>query len=496
MLTILATTSHFEEVKSTINSVDRLSELVKVIDNSEETQTLKNLIVSQNEIKSFLDWFDTEPPYLIPSQPFSKENLLAMVFLKLGNHQRAFEYLEEETELFNHFLASTNLHFGYRLDEGLFEFITSTSSHNFAISHYYNSSIEKRDLEVLKGLFKHSLSESSNDEEKAFTLKHYVNFLLDLGRKAEAKRLLEKNRVLPVSNEGKLSFDLLEASIEKEELNIPYDSDRLEAILQIQLKGIEAYESFELNTQAGLLLMEASEIANFKEDFITSKQLINKAIQYFKEEDIPEFLGEAGLKKAVLLYTWSKNGSPQYYKAAINAFQDVLKVFKRDTHPQQFADVHHNLALIYSEIPVSAEEQPMWTAFCASSFKEVLSFYAKENFPYEHAMASHNYATALMDFPPAKIHDNLTKAKGLFDAALEIRKPDTYPFERALTLLNVLELGWLSHNEDSIEEIKKYEEMKSQAEEIQTLVSDPALIEKAEEHLQRLEQLKTLIDAK
>ncbi|MEM9051976.1 MAG: hypothetical protein AAGC47_07995 [Bacteroidota bacterium] len=496
MLTILATTNHLQEVKSIINSVDRLSELVEVIDDSEESPTLKVLVVSEYEIKTPYDWFDTEPPYLIPAQKFNANSLLAMVFFKLGNHQRAFEYLEGETELFNHVLAATNLQFGYQIDENLFDFISSTSAHNFAISNYYNSGLASGQTESLKGFFKNALSKSSSDEEGAFTLKHYVNFLLDIGRKAEAKRLLEENRNLPVSHEGKLTLDLLEASIEKEELNIPYDSDRLKAILQIQLKGIEAFESFELNTQAGLLLMEAAEIANFKEDFITSKQLINKAIQYFKQEDIPEFLGEAGLKKAVLLYTWSKNGSPQYYKAAINAFQDVLKVFKRDSHPQQFADVHHNLALIYSEIPVSAEEKPMWTAFCASSFKEVLSFYSKETFPYEHAMASHNYGTALMDFPPAKIHDNLAKARDLFDTALEIRNADAYPFERALTLLNLLELGWLSHNEDSSEEIKKYEEMKSQAEEIKTLVSDPALIERAEEHLQRLKQLKTLIDAK
>ena len=168
-------------------------------------------------------------------------------------------------------------------------------------------------------------------------------------------------------------------------------------------------------------------------------------------------------------------------------------MFKRDTHPQKFADVHHNLALIYSEIPVGADEKPMWTAFCASSFKEVLAFYTKDKYPYENAMASHNYATALMHFPPAKIHDNLEKAAGLFEEALEVRTAEAYPFERALTLMNQLELGWLTHNETSEEELKKYEEMKAKANEIKSLVTDVDLVSKADEHLEQLEKVKSLI---
>jgi hypothetical protein len=135
----------------------------------------------------------------------------------------------------------------------------------------------------------------------------------------------------------------------------------------------------------------------------------------------------------------------------------------------------------------------MWTAFCASSFKEVLAFYNKEQYPYEHAMASHNYATALMDFPPAKIHDNLKKAARLFNEALDIRTADAYPFERALTLMNQLELGWLTNNEGSSEELKKYEEMKSKAEEVKTLVNNEGLISQVEDHLKELEKVKSLI---
>ena len=278
------------------------------------------------------------------------------------------------------------------------------------------------------------------------------------------------------------------------QVSLPYDKMQLEEIQKLQSICIEYYEKNDLKVNAGLILINASEIANYQEDFIKSKELINKAILYFKEADIPEFLGEATLQKATLLYTWSKNGSPQYYKPAINTFQNALKVFKRDTHPYKFADIHHNLALIYSEIQVSEEEKAIWTAFCASSFKEALTIYTKEEFPYEFSMLCHNYATALMGFPEAKLHNNWNKAFGLFEDALSIRTAKAYPFERALTLLNQLELYWLLHNEDSASEIKKYNEMLSKVKEIHQLVNEKELLDKANIHFKKLENLKTILN--
>jgi len=494
MLTILTKTERREHVENAIASIDRLDELVQVVSRADAVTNLKTLVVEAKHIITPFDWYDSEPPYAIPKVPFTEENLLALVFLKLGNHQKAFEFVEKGSDLFHHLLIATHLQFGYEITEDMLAFAKETSPHNFAVVKYYGQLSDGNHHQDLKEAFNAAIKEAENDEIRIFSLKHYLNLLLDTGSIEEAKKLIEDYSKLAISEDAKFALDLQLTAILKEELRLPYQAESLNQILDLQLAGIDTYESKGLKIQAGLLLMDAAEIANFKQDFITAKELINKAIQYFKEEDIPEFLGEAGMRKAVLLYTWSKNGSPQYYKVAINAFQDVLKIFKRDTHPQKFADVHHNLALIYSEIPVGAEEKPMWTAFCASSFKEVLAFYTKEDYPYEYAMASHNYATALMDFPPAKLHDNLEKASELFENALKIRTAEAYPFERALTLLNQLELAWLTHNESKQDEQVKYEDMKAKAEEVKRLVSKDDLIAKADRHLRKLEQVKALID--
>lgn len=496
MLTILTTIDTIQKVQKTIDSIDRLSELVSITIDSEEAKDHKVLLVNNEGIIIPLDWHDLEPPYIFPTFEYTAENLLAFVFYKLGNHQRAFTFLEEESHLHQHLLIATHLQFGYEISESMVAFCNNTSPHNSAIVNYYGILKTPKIQYDLKKIFSEAILKAHEDEIKVFTTKHYLNLLLDSGELEEAKSLAKRQLTIAISEDANIAINSLLATIIMAQLQVPYNHQDIETVYDIQLKSIAYYESKNLILQAGALLVDAAETANFKGDYITSKELINKAITYFKKENVPEFLGEAGLKKAILLYTWSKNGSPQYYKAAINAFQDVLKVFKRDTHAKKFADVHHHLALIYSEIPVAAEEKPIWTAFCASSFKEALAFYTKEIYPYEYAMANHNYATALMHFPPAKLHNNLEKAAGLFNEALTVRTSSDYPFERALTLLNQLELFWLTNNKDSIEELKKFEEMKSKAEEIKTLVGDTDLISKANGHLNELENVKTLIQVR
>ncbi len=494
MITILTTTKHSTKVKDIINGIDRLNELVLVTTNEPDSANSKIIQIKGNSIHLPLDWYDTEPPYIIPPVDFSDKNLLAIVFLKLGNHQKAFEFVTENGSLYHHLYIITNLIYGYPISDNQIIFLEKTSLHNLAIVYNFGNTKPVMEDNLLYNIYNDAIHNAIDERIKLFTIKHYVNFLLDSNLTAEAIKLINSALKLCKSEEEKNSFNEQLAATLMRKLSIPYSKSELEKILALQQQCISHYEEKNLKIKAGLLLIDASKVAGFQKDFIRAKEYINKAILYFKEEGIPELLGEATLQKAILLYTWSKNGNPQYYKPAINAFQNALKVFKRDTHPQKFADIHHHLALIYSEIQIAENEKPIWTAFCASSFKEALSFYKKEKFPYEYAMIAHNYATALMGFPEAKLHNNLEKSFDLFEEALSIRTPEKYPFERALTLLNQLELYWLLHNESPNEEIKKYNEMKNKALEIKDLVKDETLITKANEQLNALNQLKTFIN--
>ena len=460
MITILTTTNHYIQIENCINSIERLGELVVITTDEKEIDSSHKIIkIEDDSIIPTLDWNDTEPPYLFPTLAFTTNNLLALVFYKLGNHQKAFEFVFEKEELHQHLLIVANLQFGYAITNEQIQFLEKTSIHNLAIIYNFGITNPVIGNNILQNTYEKALKTAKTDSLKLYAIKHYVNFLLDNSSYKDAEKLIRSVQQIAVSNKEKNAMNHLLASALMAQINMPYNAKKLTEIAILQKQCIQFYEENKFNINAGLVLINASEIASFQNDFIKSKDLINKAILYFREENIPEFLGEATLQKASLLYNWSKNGSPQYYKPAINTFQNALKVFKRDTHPQKFADIHHNLALIYSEIQVSEKEKPIWTAFCASSFKEALAFYNKDEFPYQYAMVSHNYATALMGFPEAKLHNNLDKAFAMFEDALEIRTAQNYPFERSLTLLNQLELYWLIHNETGMDEKNRYSEM-------------------------------------
>ncbi len=494
MITILTTTNNYLQIETCINAIERLHELVVITTDEVVNSSNKIIKVLDDVIIPTIDWNDTEPPYLFSTMPFTENNLLAMVFCKLGNHQKAFEFVAEQDELHQHLLIVANLQYGYAITTEQIQFLKNTSTHNLAIVSNFGITNPIIGNKMLQNIYEEAIKNGKTDAEKLFSIKHYVNFLIDNGFYSDAEILIRSVIQIAVSEEEKNALNHLLASSLMAQISMPHNKEKLAEIADLQQKSIIYYDTNDLKINAGLVLINASEIASFQEDFIKSKDLINKAILYFRDEDITEFLGEATLQKATLLYNWSKNGSPQYYKPAINTFQNALKVFKRDTHPQKFADIHHNLALIYSEIQVSEKEKPIWTAFCASSFKEALAFYNKDEFPYQYAMVSHNYATALMGFPEAKLHNNLDKAFAMFEDALTIRTATDYPFERALTLLNQLELYWLINNETNEDELKNYEEMLTKANEIKTLVDDKALLEKADEQLETLHKLKSFID--
>ncbi|NRB60742.1 MAG: hypothetical protein HRU50_12490 [Winogradskyella sp.] len=493
MVTILTSTSNKSQVEEIIKSIERLHELVNInsfLDNTPEI--LYDIKVSENMLYTKADWLDAEPPYVFPEVEFCSDNLLALVFFKLNNHLKALEYTSKDGLLAFHIMISSSIKQGFEIDLNMAqEFL---SPHNECIVRHYGNCTTSTSFDALKNLYLSALINYKDVDSKAFTIKHYCNLLFEVGNYAEAEEFIRstlyENHLTHISS---ICLKNSLATAMMSQLQYPFNEEKIDTILDLYDECLSFYESINDSINTGLCYVNASEVASYKNDYVSSKNYINKAILIFKKEEIFELLGEANLRKANLLYNWSKNGSPQYYKPAINAYQDTLKIFKRDTHPEQFADIHHNLALIYSEIPVSLEEKPMWTAFCASSFKEVLAIYKKETHPYQFAMASHNYATALMGFPEAKLHNNTDKAYGLFGDALSIRTAINYPFERALTLVNQLELMWLMHNETEIEETENYELMLQKANEIKTLVTDEKLVATANEHIEALENLKSVL---
>lgn len=507
MLEIFASDHTLEQVKSIIESEDRLDELVAIHRSMEQVPhaSAHTLIVDSRGISFPLDWHNLAPPYLFSQTlPLDATTLLGIIFSKLDNGEKAWHYLQHQPALLFDAGIISRLQYGYEIDleelsaiaarkEPATAFEKYRRAHNAAIVRHYgyiNSSVQ---IETLQALYQEALSLAPNDEYRAFSLKHYLGFLLDGGDTGSAEEMLTEQMEKPLSEAARYSLKGMLTDTWMKQLTVPYDQEMLQRLKQTLWEVLQYHEKHERDAEIGLLLIDAAHIANISESFSEALAYINRAIGIFESEKLEELAGQAHLRKGTLLYTWAQKGNPQFYKPAIESYQQALKVFRQEETPDVFADIHHNLAVLYSEMPADSKKKGIWAGVASASFQEALNYYTKELFPYEYGMICNNYGNALTKFPQAIHSDNFEKALFYYQEALEVRSA-AYPYERAITLLNYLEASWqVSNDKDEFNE-KRYTEMLTKAKAVKSLVTETDMIREADNHLEQLKQLKQLVE--
>lgn len=529
MLSIFVTTEFLRRVQGIIASVDRLDELVRVeelrsITNSEATINKASgfvLVVDEYGIAHALDWGNQTPPYLLPHYiPLHEETLLACVFALLGNWEQVHALLvEHHLLLYAEFDAVNRLQNGIPLqprnNDNTFvvgdSFENYRSLHNAAITlHYGISDSDSVDgngtvgLKEILNCYERAVQAAPNAEYKAFTTLHYATFCLDCGEAKNADTLLQDALKLAyevsLSETATFALKSVQNSAWLAQVVVPYSAELLEKLKTQLWETLSYYERTGNDVRAALVLVDASQIANYMNSFSESLGYISRAVQIFEREDLPELLGTALYRKGTLLFTWAKQGegNPQFYKPAMQAYQDTLKIFNRDIAPQLFADVHHHLGVIYSEMPDDPQKRHIWAALSSSSFKESLNFYTKEAYPYEYGMVCTSIGNAFTKYPEGVRTDHYEKAIEYYREALSVRSAADFPEERALTLLNFLEASWYVSNGSTAEEIwnqERFDAMLRATEEIPRLTANPELVREAEQHRKNLNRLLgTMID--
>jgi tetratricopeptide (TPR) repeat protein len=500
MLFLYVSTEQLATVRRFIESEERLNEVVtlQTIGENNNAENI-SLIIENQVIRIGLDWYNQLPPYLFSNKiTFKKETLLGMVFGLLGNYEKTWEYLSSEPQLLKDWDIFVRLLQGYAIDWQDFtsenteshEYENYRANHNAAIIRHYVYTEDPDSIDSIENYYQKAIESIDNIDYKAFTVKHFATFFLDAEKLDKAEILLERILLEKLQEDAKFALKSLLVSILIKKLVVPYDKLLVENLKNQLWETFQFYEQKGKKTETGMLLIDASFVANIENSFSESLGYISKAIKYLEEENLTEMVGNALLRKGTLLYTWSKNGNPQFYRPALEAFQEALRIFDRENAPDVFADIHHSLAVLYAEMPDEDKKRSVWAALSSTSFKESLNFYTKENYPYEYAMICNNYANAMTNYPQMKKADNYQKAIELYNEALTIRIAKHFPYERALTLINYLEASWLVGNEEEYFNQERYEEMLTKALEIKNLVADEKLIAEADRHLKDLEKLK------
>lgn len=481
MLQIKTTKETEQLVNEIILSQNRLNELVFVNNSS-----VYDLEVGEN-ITSFPDWKNMLPPVLFPLTKFTKDSLLGILYTRLGNYEKAYELLKNNPEVFECSDSINRLQHGIAFKD-LHPDTDYLHLHNNSIIQHYGF-VENADYENLQKIYDQALEAAPADEFKAFTALHYAQWLNDFGFTQMAEDVLEQAMQLGIHEYGNIQLLNTWCSVQIKKLKVPYDQQLLVSLKDNLWKCLNYYENNNYKVETALIINDAAHIAAISNSFSEALGYSNRAISLLEDEDLPQLKAQAQLTKANLLMMWAQNGNPQFYKQAVQEYQQALKVFTRDYAPDIFANIQHQLGTIYAEIPDDTKKKSVWAAVSVSSFNEALQFYNKIDYPYEFASICHSLGNAYTKYPAALHSDNFDKALAWYREALDIRTASDYPFERVLTLCNYLEASWFTGNKEDLDE-ERYEDMYSVANEILQLTLDSEIISHTKSDLEKLQTVK------
>jgi tetratricopeptide (TPR) repeat protein len=475
-----------------------LDELVVIQDitASEPAASANDFIVDERGIVFTIDWYNVSPPVLL-TQPlaFHSATLLGLIYTRLGNYERAYTLLAHEPLLLQEIDALVRLAQNVEFETVPLAAHDYRSMHNSAVIAHYGEVANPVPFEEIRHSYYAAMAAAPNDELKAFTAKHYATLLADTGDTKNAELIILEAIKYALTETARIELKALLSSIWLGRLVVPYDELLVTQLKELLWQCLTHFEKTERPLQAALILMDASQVANFNDSFSEALSYISKAVDLLRKEEQPELLAQAHMRKGTLLYTWAQQGNPQFYKGAMEALQEAAKVFSRDAAPQQFAEIQHLLGIIYSEIPDEAKKKGVWAAVSSSSFKEALRFFTKELYPYEYATICNHYANAYIKYPASRNSDNVAKALEMFNQALEIRTADRYPIERVLTLLNYVEASWYADNSQEQIQQQRLNDMKDKLQEIQILSKDENIIREASQHIKKLKEIETSLNA-
>ena len=499
MLSIYTSADLISQIEQLLHTDDRLNEWVEVLDLASyaPVSTANALIITAKEgIQHPLDWENAAPPYLMPeSVAFTPAHLLGLLYFRLGNLEKAYGHLAASKLLLNEIDLVNRLQQGMEADPARLvsdfqPFEEFRFCHNAAILHYYGSAEGAFHPEKVEYFFREALKAAPDSEYHAFSARQFAEFLIDAGHPQAALIQLEEALRHQPSADAIAELKAAQVQAWKQQLVVPYDETLLARLKETLWEVLAHYEANGRKPQAALTLVDAAQIANYSDSFAESLGYLQRALDLFREEEMPEMEAQAQYRKGILLYTWAKKGNPQFFRGAIDSFQDALKVFTLQEAPEVYADVHQYLGVIYAEIPDEPQKRSIWAGVSAAAFQQALSVFTKEQYPYEYAAVCTHFANALNLYPEAVHSDNRQKAIAYYEEALSVRTAEEWPLERAMTLLNYVETAWHLGLEDNDKAASLYDNMVAMAREARDLTKDPKIQSEAVLHLSKLNQLR------
>ena len=196
MLSIFVENNHLAEVKEAISFENWLSEIIDI-------QTVENdfcdFFITENEIHANIDWSEKLPPILLDNPlTFDSSTLLSLIFFKLGNWEKVYEYCSKDKKYLDDLILIHRLQSNLVVQippEPIIEFGTFDHYrrwHNRAVVLHYGNLGNTIVGHLTHTAYEKSLLNASDSDYRAFSGKYFATFLLDIGLINEAEQVLEK----------------------------------------------------------------------------------------------------------------------------------------------------------------------------------------------------------------------------------------------------------------------------------------------------------------
>ena len=438
-------------------------------------------------------WLSLRPPYLLPCFECNELNLTRILqFSILGDSSESLS----QSDTLSHYLKI----FGQIRKANIIDLKTIAwlekidDDYHLALINQFGLTENSRTDETIIDHYLKALIKADDSGEKRFILNQTLEFLRSIEAVDLIAQLLDRFKE-DIAAAPPLVFQiLLQKKLYLDMVNLS-SHEHIKTLIRTLTKSFNFFENVGMDHFLPPIYLQRAELYQYAEQYPQALEEVNAGIKTYRKLNAEYDMASASLTKARILYSWSKKGQPQYYKPSINALQNSLKVLKLETYPLEYGDVQCLLAVIYAEMPTqNLAEKNIWAAFSASAYEEALKVYTYQTFPYQYATICSNYGTSLLNFSEGKTRKNLKKAAEMFEKALKVRNPETYPLERALTLLNQLELYWKLHNDNTDKEHQRLETMQNSIKEIRQLVPPDKtdILKVVARHEQDLETLVNL----
>ena len=250
MLSVYAPTELHEKLSDYICRVDRLHEVVRLVDLLAERPIANahSLMISNGELRTVLDWHNVYPPYLLPEEiPLNEQTFLGIVFARLNNYERCHDLLADSRRTLYLELDIIN-----RLQQGIpvspDELPSSYNSfeeyrlmHNQAVVMHYASD-QTYDADKNKYFYLEAMQSAPNDEFRAYTAQQFALLLLDEGALADAERLVQLVLSGDISTDARIELSRSLAQVWLRQLSPPYSAERLGELRTLLQRVLDHYE--------------------------------------------------------------------------------------------------------------------------------------------------------------------------------------------------------------------------------------------------------------